>query len=231
LPAAFSRDCFAFARVRYQSTMDRSSYAWWTDYRDADLNFSWRLHQLTAMSVDPEGKVIELTDPELFHYPFLFMSGVPAIVLSDEEVAALRKYLLSGGFLMVDDFWGNRPWDHFSQEVLERVFPGRAPRELPIEHPLFHFLFDLKEKPQIPNVGHAANYRGTGITWEVEDGKTPHYRAVFDDQDRIMILLCHNTDLGDGWEEEATDPYYFAEFSEPKAYPLGLNILFYIMTH
>jgi hypothetical protein len=73
--------------------------------------------------------------------------------------------------------------------------------------------------------------RGTGITWEVEDGKTPHYRGVFDDNGRLMMLMCHNTDLGDGWEEEGTDPDYFAEFSEPKAYPLGINIVVYVMTH
>src|SRR5829696_10378400 len=106
LEPAFQRDCFTFVRIKYRSTMDRSSYSWWTDYPEADLNLSWRLHQLTSMKVDPDPKLIELTDKELFQYPFIFMSGVPAIVMSDEEVVALRRYLLSGGFLMVDDFWG-----------------------------------------------------------------------------------------------------------------------------
>ena len=69
------------------------------------------------------------------------------------------------------------------------------------------------------------------MTWEVADGRTPHYRGISDDKGRLMVLVCHNTDLGDGWEEEATDPYYFAEFSEPKAYPLGINIIFYALTH
>jgi hypothetical protein len=231
LAPEFTRDCFSFARIRYRSTMDRSSYAWWTDFPDADLNFSWRLHELTSMKVDPNGKVIELTDKELFDYPFIFMSGVPAIVMSDEEVNALRRYLLSGGFLMVDDFWGEAHWDHFSREVIKRVFPNREPEELPLEHPIFHGVFDLKEKPQIPNVGHAMRNRDTGITWEVPDGKTPHYRGVTDDRGRLMILICHNTDMGDGWEEEAADPYYFTEFSEKKAYPLGINIIYYVMTH
>jgi hypothetical protein len=231
LEAAFKRDCFTFVRIKYRSTMDRSSYAWWTDWPDADLNLSWRLHQLTSMKVDPEGKVIELTDKELFDYPFIFMSGVPAIVMSDEEVVALRRYLLSGGFLMVDDFWGEENWEHFEREVLKRVFPRRQAQELPLEHPIFHCVFQLKEKPQIPNVGHAMRYRDTGITWETPDGQTPHYRGISDDKGRLMMLICHNTDLGDGWEEEATDPYYFAEFSEKKAYPLGINIIFYVMTH
>jgi hypothetical protein len=231
LPTGFERDVFTFARIRYTSTQDRSSYAWWTDYPDADVNLSWRLHQVTALAVAPDGHVLELTDPELSRYPFLFMSGVPAIVLSDAEVAALRRHLLSGGFLLVDDFWGEGPWAHFEREVLRRVFPDRRAEELPLEHPIFHFVFDLKEKPQIPNVYHATRYRGTGITWEVEDGKTPHYRAIRDDQGRLMLLACHNTDLGDGWEEEMTNPDYFAEFSEPKAYPLALNILLYVLTH
>jgi hypothetical protein len=210
--------------------MDRSSYAWWTDFPDADLNLSFRLNQLTAMVVDPDGKVVEITDKELFDYPCIFMSGVPAIVLSEEEVRTLRRYLLSGGFLMVDDFWGEEPWDHF-EGVMKRVFPERDWQELPLEHEIFSMVFKLTEKPQIPNVGFAVSRRGTGITWEVEDGKTPHYRGIYDDRGRLMVLMCHNTDLGDGWEEEGTDPYYFTEFSEKKAYPLGINIMFYAMTH
>jgi hypothetical protein len=227
-----ARDCFTFARIRYRSAGgERSSRAWWTDYRDADLNLSWRLHQLTSIRVDPDGKVIELTDKELFGHPFVFMSGVPGIVLSDAEVQALRRYLLAGGFLMVDDFWGEAAWEHFYREVIKRAFPDREPVELPLEHPIFRCVFALKEKPQIPNVYHATRYRETGITWEVPDGQTPHYRGIADDRGRLMMLVCHNTDLGDGWEEEATDPYYFAEFSERKAYPLGINIIFYAMTH
>jgi hypothetical protein len=230
LQPPFARDCFTFVRIRYQSTEDRTSYAWWTDYPDADLNLSWRLQEITSMKVDPDGKVIELTDKELFDYPFIFMSGVPAIVMSDTEVGILRRYLLNGGFLMVDDFWGEENWNHFNSEVIKRVFPEREAKELPLEHPIFHCVFELKEKPQIPNVGFALRNRGTGVTWEVEDGQTPHYRGVVDDKGRLMMLVCHNTDLGDGWEEEGTDPYYFAEFSEKKAYPLGINIVFYIMT-
>ena len=231
LAPGFTKDCFTFCRIKYRSTQDRSSYAWWTDYPDADINFSWRLHQMTSMKVDPKGRVIEILDKELTRYPFAFMSGVPAIVMNEEEVKALRRYLLGGGFVMVDDFWGEAHWQHFYDEVLRRVLPEYEPVELPLAHPIFHCVYDLKEKPQIPNVGHAMRYRGTGITWEVEDGQTPHYRGISDDKGRLMMLICHNTDLGDGWEEEATDPYYFTEFSEPKAYPLGINIIVYVMTH
>jgi hypothetical protein len=231
LPAAFPHDCFTFVRIKYSSTYERSSHAWWTDYPDADLNLSWRLHELTSLKVDPDGLVVELTDPRLFAYPFVFMSGVPGAVLSEEEITSLRRYLLNGGFLMVDDFWGEADWVEFDQGILKRVFPNREVKELPLEHPIFHAVFDLKEKPQIPNVGFASRMRGTGITWEKSDAREPHYRGITDDKGRLMVLICHNTDLGDGWEEEATDPYYFSEFSEKKAYPLGINIVFYVLTH
>lgn len=231
LDPKFEKDCFTFVRIKYQSPRERSSAAWWTDFPDADLNLSWRLHQLTSMKVAPTPKQLEIMDNELFRYPFAFMSGVPEIVLSDEEAEQLRRYMMGGGFIMVDDFWGERNWDYFENEVLKRVFPNRRVEELPITHEIFNIVFPLKEKPQIPNVGFATRMRGTGITWEVEDGETPHYRGIKDDKGRLMMLICHNTDLGDGWEEEATDPYYFEEFSEKKAYPLGINIVFYVMTH
>ena len=231
LDPKFEQDCFTFVRIEYSSTRNVSSSAWWTDYPDADNNLSWRLHQLTALKVAPYPKKFKIMDDELLKYPFAFMSGVPSIILNDDEVDRLRKYMLGGGFIMVDDFWGEANFEHFENEVLKRVFPTRNWEELPIEHPIFNCVFPLREKPQIPNVGFAMRMRGTGITWEVPDGDTPHYRGITDDKGRLMMLICHNTDLGDGWEEEADDPDYFEEFSEKKAYPLGINIVFYIMTH
>lgn len=231
LDPKFEKDCFTFVRIMYRSTRDVSSAAWWTDFPDADLNLSWRLHQLTAIKVAPTPVRLEIMNEELFRYPFAFMSGVPYIIMNDEEVDQLRRYMLGGGFIMVDDFWGEAAWEHFEEEVLKRVFPDRPWRELEMDHQIFNCVFPLKEKPQIPNVGFATRNRGTGITWERPDAQTPHYRGISDDQGRLMMLICHNTDLGDGWEEEATDPYYFTEFSEKKAYPLGINIVFYVMTH
>jgi len=231
LDPGFKDDCFTFVRIKYRSTINRTSYAWWTDFPDADLNFSWRLSQLTSLKVDPDGRVIDITDDALFDYPFAVMSGVPAIVINDEEAAVLRRYMLNGGFILVDDFWGDDNYEHFYNEVVKQAFPEREPVELPLEHPIFHCVYDLKEKPQIPNVGFATRNRDTGITSEDPEGKPASYRGLFDDKGRLMMLICHNTDLGDGWEEEATDPWYFKEFSEKKAYPLGINIIFYVMTH
>jgi hypothetical protein len=225
-PAGFEKDTFTFARVRYNSGYYRGG-GWATDYRDADLNLSFRLQQLTAMQVDPEGKVIELTDPDLSSYPFIYIIEPGALEFSEQEVSALQKYLLNGGFLMVDDFWGEEEGDNLFREM-KRVFPNREPMELPPDHSIFHCVFDLKEKPQIPGVGAWLRY---GVTYERYDAKTVEYKGIFDDKGRMMVIICHNTDLGDGWEEEATNPDYFRQFSEKYAYPLAINIFFYAMTH
>jgi hypothetical protein len=227
----FKHDVFTFVRVRYASYGRRGGWGgyggkWATDYPDADLNFSFRLQQLTAIETDPNGKVLELTDPAIFDYPLLYMIEPGDMYLEDEEVKALRKYCLNGGFLWVDDFWGEREWFNFYENI-KRVFPEREPVELPLEHEIFNIVYVLKKKPQVPSI-HAWY---SGYTAERADAQEPHYRAIFDDKGRIMSLICHNTDLGDGWEREGVDPNYFKEMSEKWSYPLGINILVYAMTH
>ena len=228
----FAQDVFTFVRVIYRSDAwgGRSGGGWRTDWPASDLNFSFRLQQLTSMKVEPDPVQLELTDPRLFDYPFLYLVEPGALAFSQAEVDALRRYLENGGFLMVDDFWGEEEWYNFYYEI-RRVFPDREPQELPLEHPVFHCVYDLKEKPQIPSIGHAVGGRYDGRTWERPDAQTPHYKAIYDDQDRMMVIICHNTDLGDGWEREGEDPWYFREFSEKYAYPLGINIVTYAMTH
>lgn len=225
----FKSDVFTFARVRY------SSYGggwgrggnWLTDYPDSDLNFSYRLQELTSLEVDPHGAIVELTDPKLYDYPFIYMIEPGRMELSDEEVLALRKYLLNGGFLMVDDFWGDDQWENFLDNI-KRVFPDREPKELDLDHEIFHCVYDLKKKPQVPAIG----VFWSGRTAEGgPDTEVPHYKALYDDKGRIMSVICHNTDLGDGWEQEGEDPTYFKEFAEKWSYPLGINILTYAMTH
>lgn len=221
----FKHDVFTFVRVRYNSYGGRG-FKWQTDYPDADLNFSYRLHELTALEVDPNGKILELTDPQLFDYPFIYIIEPGDMWLEEAEVAALRKYLLNGGFLMVDDFWGEAEWEGFYRN-LKRAFPEKEVVELPLEHEIFHIVYDLKKKPQVPSI-HAWM---SGYTAERFDAQEPHYRGLFDDKGRMMAIICHNTDLGDGWEREGESPEYFREMSEKWSYPLGINIVTYAMTH
>ena len=134
---------------------------------------------------------------------------------------------------MVDDFWGQYEYLNFYNEI-KRVFPDREPQEVPLEHEIFHTVYDLKEKPQLPSIGVAEQGQYSGITWEYRpesDTSIPYYKAIYDDRGRIMVFICHNTDLGDGWEREGENQWYFEQFSVKKAYPMGINIVTYAMTH
>ncbi len=235
-PAGFERDVFTFVRIRYGSRYGGyrgGSRKWATDFPDADLNFSWRLQQMTSLKVDPEPKVLQITDPLLFRYPFIYIVEPGDLVFTDEEIPILRRYLLNGGFLMFDDFWGEDEWDNVAEQM-KRVFPDRDFADLDrTKHGVFHSVFDLPEtlNLQCPNIDVGAASQYTGRTWERTDAHDVHIRGITDDKNRLMVIACHNTDNGDGWEREGESAYYFREFSEKKAYPLGINIIFYVMTH
>lgn len=231
----FRRDVFTFVRVRYSAVEGgwgfRRGERWAIDFPDADLNLAYRLQQLTALKVYPDIKALDLTDEELYQFPFIYIVEPGGLAFSEEEVGALRRYLLNGGFLMVDDFWGDRDWNAFYREI-KRVFPDREPEELPLEHEIFRFIFPLNEKPQVPRIDHFLRAQGTPYeSYERADAAEVHYRAIFDDKRRMIALICHNTDLGDGWEREGEDTEYFRKYAEGKAYPMTINILFYVMTH
>ncbi len=232
----FESDVFTFARIIYKASPGsrgwRSSWmGWLNDYPDSDLNLSYRLQQLTSLKVDPDGRVLRLSDPVLHDFPFIYMVKPGRMEFRDEEVPRLRKYLLNGGTLMADDFWGAQEWESFASQM-NRVLPERAWTELPMDHPLFHCVFPLdvpRNQLQVPPIHF---YERTGSSSRNgEDSKDVHVRVWLDDKQRIMIIATHNTDNGDGWEREGEEADYFHLFSETRAYPLAINILFYVMTH
>ncbi len=235
----FRKDAFTFARVQYTTdyvTYNRGStdaeLRWSIDFPLSDLDLSYRLKQMTSLMVDPDGRVIKMTDKELPNYPFLYVVEPGRGVFKEEELPIMRKYLFNGGFLMFDDFWGDREWHNFQQEI-ERLFPPATyPKQklvdLSLDHPVFHSVFDLKEKPQVPGIPHFARGRTHERSF---DGEEVHYRGIFDDKGRLIVMVCHNTDLGDGWEREGENEEYFRQYSEPKAFPMGINIIVYAMTH
>lgn len=228
--AGFERDVFTFVRVRYERGGRWGRGGWTTDLPDSDLNLSYRLQQMTAIKVDPDGRILNLTDPELLDFPFLYIVEPGGLGLNEDEVLALRKYLLNGGFLMLDDFWGEDEWANV-ESVMREVFPDREFVELQLDHPIYERPFKIQAKGQVPNIGLGVSSQWDGVTWERWDAQDVHHRGIHDDRGRLMVLATHNTDNGDGWEREGENDYYFHNFSEKIAYPLGINIIFYVMTH
>lgn len=230
--ANFQHDVFSFARLRYDSWNDYGGGyggrrgGWATDAPEADLNLMFRLQQMTSLKVNPEPTYIDIEPEQLRHYPFVYMVEPGRLSLRDDQVTALRNHLINGGFLMVDDFWGDDEWRNFRYEI-ERVFPEFPLVELEIDHPIFHSVFDLDIKPQIPSIN---SFMYDGGTSERNSGPV-HFWAIFDAKGRMMAFIGHNTDLGDGWEREGEDPTYFERFSERYAYPLAINVIYYAMTH
>jgi hypothetical protein len=231
---AFRADTFTFVRLRYGS---RRRGGWSVDYPGADLNFSRRLQELSSMRVDPDGLVLDIEDPRLLEFPFSFIIDPRSLDFTRGEAEALRRYLQQGGFLMIDDIWGQGMWDHLAGEI-DKVLPGHSFVSLPRDHPLFHLPYRLPLKPQVPSEDSAHRTRDLPDpyrTWEDEISWEPpqpaDYRAYLDDRGRIMILVCWNTDLSDGWEEEGVSPWFFENYAEKLSYPMGINIVFHLMTH
>ena len=229
---------FTFCRLMYTSIRRESAgRGWRTDYPAADVNFMIRLSELTSTKVDfddrrnPNHWVVEITDPELFSCPFVMTSDVGTMGLSGEEVERLRDYLVKGGFLWVDDFWGTPAWNQWSVEIGRVLPPAEYPIiDLPLDHPLFKMLFNIWEVPQIANIGFWRRSGGTSTSERGYDSAEAHFRAITDQHGRIMVAMTHNTDIQDAWEREGDDPRFFREFG-PTGYSLGVNVLLYAMSH
>ena len=196
---------------------------WMTDAPEAETHLLQGIKRLTRVNAASEGTAIRLDDDSIFDHPFLYAVEVGGWLLSDEEAARLREYLDRGGFLMVDDFHGSVQWEGF-MESMRKVYPDRPVTELPVADEVFHVLYDLIDRPQIPSIYGAVS----GRTWE-QDGFTPHWRGIHDENGRLTVAINFNMDLGDAWEH-ADAP----EYPQPLtalAYRYAINYLLYSMSH
>ena len=228
---------FNFCRLMYSSQWrEAGGQGWSTDYPDADINFSIRFAELTKTRVSkqpggvPNHWVVRATDPWLYRCPFLLGSDVGTMSLRDEEVTALRDYLLKGGFFWVDDFWGSRAWDVFENEIARVLPPGQYPiKDIGPDHPIYRTMFPMSELPQIPSIQF---WRGSGgeHSERGSDSAVPHLRGIFNAKGELMVLATHNTDISDAWEREGEDPEYFYTYS-PNGYATAMNIMLYAMSH
>jgi hypothetical protein len=196
--------------------------AWTVDYPEGDRRFAQLLARLTRLDVRVVEQPVNLDDGiDAFYWPFLISGLVGAWDLTDEQTQTLREYLLRGGFLLCDSFYGQEEWEGFI-DGMSRVFPDRPIVELPDDHPIFHVVFDLTERPRIPTWQHLPyGYRN--------GGSMPHWRAILDDDDRVMVMITYNNDVADGWQR-ADSPRYPPEAAY-LAIALGVNFAVYALTH
>jgi len=196
------------------------------DWPEAEIHFLQGLKRLTRIDTG-EGRHLPLTDDRIFNYPWLYATQVGYWDLSDAETARLRDYLLRGGFLVVDDFYGPYDWEVF-RDSMERVFPGQPILELEDGHPMMRVLYDIKERTQIPGLRHLR--MGPGGTTVIQSQATPPiWRALYDDKGRMVVAVNFNMDIGDAWEH--ADMPQYPEAMTSLAYRFGINYIIYSMTH
>ena len=181
------------------------------------------LRRLTRINSPSPLNVADLDSDHIFDYPWIYAVDVNTWTFTDEEAKRLHDYLMKGGFLMVDDFHGTDDWQHF-MAGMRMVLPDRPVEDLKDADEIYHVLYDINEKFQIPS----EVYVNTGRTYE-KDGYVPKWRAIRNDHGRIMVAICANMHLGDAWEW-ADDPAYPEKFSG-LAFRIVLNYIMYAMTH
>lgn len=237
-PALFPDRNFVVCRLWYTSVRSEPSGGGWrTDYPYGEINLTIRFSELTRAPVswsdrrEPNHYVVRITDDALFECPFTMASDVGTIGLSDDEVERLRLYLLKGGFLWVDDFWGPQAWEQWTHELAKVLPPGQYPIEdVPLSDPIFRSQYIVEKVPQITNIQFWRSTRGAVTSERGEDSAVPHFRVVRDHHGRIIVVMTHNTDIADSWEREGEDPAFFYQFS-PAGYALGIDVLIHAMTH
>jgi len=222
---------FYWSRLRYTSSYANGSSfgyrgfrgGWSRDYPKADNDCLIALRRLTHINSPSPLNVVDLDSDHIFDYPWIYAVQVNTWTFTDEEAKRLHDYLSKGGFLMVDDFHGTDDWEHF-MAGMRMVLPDRPVEDLKDNDEIYHVLYDINEKFQIPS----EVYVNTGRTYE-KDGYVPKWRAIRNDHGRIMVAICANMHLGDAWEW-ADSPQYPEKFSG-LAFRIVLNYIMYAMTH
>ena len=229
---------FVICRVAYRSVRyEAMGIGWQTDYPFAEINLTTRFSELTKTRVSrseegqPNYFVVRLTDDALFNCPITVASDVGTIGFRPEEIDRLRSYLLKGGFLWVDDFWGTAAWRQWSTEIARVLPPSEFPiQDIQPDDPLMRSMFEVEKVPQITNIQFWRGVGGKTTSERGEDSAEAHLRAIRDHSDRIMVIMTHNTDVADSWEREGEDPGFFYQFS-PAGYALGIDVLLHVLTH
>ena len=198
---------------------------WATDFPASDCKFMWGVERLTGVRVFDKGPhVVAALDPELFNYPYLYIVEPSRMYLTAEEAKQIREYLVRGGFLHVDDFWGLRQRAAVEEE-LDKIFPDRARQAGPEARGLSH-VFRRRS-------GHADSKRQQRLQWGADlgiaDETDPMIFGISDDNDRLMVLITYNSDLGDAWEW--MDNPCYPEMYSGQAYRMGINFIIYAMSH
>ncbi len=233
-PVDFSDGRFTVCKWMFRSDRsEQSGIGWSTDYPFGEINLLTRIAEFTKVDVSRSGGdvnywVVRLTDDQLFECPMLIGSDVGTAALSETEVQRLRAYLLKGGFLWVDDFWGTPAWNQWAR-LMTRVLPEFPIVDVTPADPIRHTLFSIDEIKQVPSI---FSWGGPGSDPRERGSDSPHanFRAIADRDGRIMVAITHNTDIGDSMEREGDDPAYFAAFSFD-GYALATNIVLYALTH
>lgn len=201
--------------------------SWTQDYPRADRHFAEALRRLSRVHARSVEQPVNLDDgDDAFNYPWLIAGELGDWKLTPSQVASLREYLLRGGTLMLDDFWGVDEWNRFAESMHE-VFPDRAIVEIPDDDQIFHIVYDLSDRYLVP--GQWGLNNDCLCRNENQGGATPHWRGIYDDHGRVMVAMTFNNDVGDSWEW-ADDPRYPEKYSA-LGIRLGVNYVVYSMTH
>lgn len=203
---------------------------WWMmDWPDADEHFSQGVARLTRVETG-EPRHVGLNDDRIFDYPWIYATQTGWWDLSDIECLRLREYLRRGGFLVVDDFWGPEQWEVF-RRTMARVLPDQPIRELADSDSVMHVLYDIQAKDHtfIPGTRHLRRGEDGTIAVYQPEGTAPAWRAMYDEEGRMVVAINFNTDVGDAWEW--ADAPEYPEAMTTLAYRFGINYLIYAMTH